>query len=177
MKKILFLLIVLLLVTACATTQPEPTSTQIHPTNTSIPPTLTSIPPTDTPEPSSCEEVEGICLELSFDGESCTYEGPTDLKTGPVTLLFLNESETTAYAGLVKLTGDKTIQDLIEYNGEEPSTKHAPFWTQTIFAYQVVPEGGSNIWKGLLEGGTYAMLCFSVTPHGAWLATGLTVDK
>ena len=177
MKKILFLLIVLLLVTACATTQPEPTSTQIHPTNTSIPPTLTSIPPTDTPEPTSCEEGEGSCLELSFDGESCTYKGPTELNAGIIKHIFHNESGTDAYAGLVRLTGDKTIQDLIEYNGEEPSTKHAPSWVQILYEGRSVPAGESNIWKGLLEGGTYAMLCFSVTPHGAWLATGLTVDK
>ena len=162
--------LVLLLLVRCG----APPATPVAPT---VPPTVTPVPPTDTPEPPSCEKVEGNCLWLSFDGESCIYEGPTALKAGPITLLFLNESETTAYAGLVKLTGDKTIQDLIEYNGEEPSTKHAPFWTQTIFAYQVVPEGGSNIWKGLLEVGTYGMVCIRVTPHGAWVATGLTVDK
>jgi len=58
MKKILFILIVLLLVTACATSQPAPTSTAIPPSKTPLPPTSTDTPspthtplPTDTPEP------------------------------------------------------------------------------------------------------------------------------
>ena len=95
-----------------------PTTTLVPLTDTPVPPTATPIPPTNTPEPTSCDEVEGDCLELSFDGEKCTYEGPSTLKPGAVTLLFLNESEERAAAGLMRLTGDKTIQDVIDYIGK-----------------------------------------------------------
>jgi hypothetical protein len=37
----------------------------------------TPIPPTDTPEPTSCEEVEGNCFMIFFDGENCMYMGPS----------------------------------------------------------------------------------------------------
>jgi len=64
------------LLTGCATAAPEtpihPTTTPAPPTATLVPPTDTPVPPTDTPEPTSCEEVEGNCLALSFDGENCT---------------------------------------------------------------------------------------------------------
>ena len=115
-------------------------------------------------------------LRLTFDGESCIYEGPTTLKAGPVTLLFFNESETTAYAGVVKHTGDKTIQDMIDYTGEEPSSKHAPSWTQVIYAYVNVLAGESSTWEGVLESGIHTIVCIRILPHGAWFGTGLTVE-
>ena len=71
-------------------------------------------------------------LQLTFDGESCTYEGPTTLKAGLVTLLFLNESDGWAGTNLVMPLGDKTLQDLIDLFGEEPSQQHAPSWSFSI---------------------------------------------
>ena len=78
-KRLLIGCLLFALLTSCATAAPEPTATDV--------------PPTATPEPTSCEEVEGICLELTFDGESCIYEGPTDLNPGPVTIIFHNEGD------------------------------------------------------------------------------------
>ena len=75
----------------------------------------TAVPETPTPEPTSCEKGQGNCLEISFDGEICTYESPTDIKAGPVTLLFLNEGEQDAAVGLLQHYGDKTVQDAISY--------------------------------------------------------------
>ena len=72
MKKKLVLLIAPLLVTACLTSQPVPTSTPIPPSSTPIPPTSTPHPPTNTPIPltpeptlapirvTSLEEIEGV---------------------------------------------------------------------------------------------------------------------
>ncbi len=120
--------------------------------------------------------IEDGVLHLTFDGESCTYEGPTTHKAGPVTLLFLNESETTAYAGLVRHTGDKTLQDMIDYMGEGPTSKTTPSWTQVIYAYGNVLAGESSTWEGVLESGIHTMVCIRVLPHGAWFGTGLTVE-
>ena len=52
--------------------------------------TATPVPKTKNQNLTSCQEVEGACLELSFDGEICAYKGPTEIKSGAVTLLFLN---------------------------------------------------------------------------------------
>ena len=35
---------------------------------------------------------EVVILNLTFDGQKCTYDGPTDLKTGPIQLIFTNSS-------------------------------------------------------------------------------------
>jgi hypothetical protein len=71
----IYLMLVVLWMAGCSGARPEPTATPAP-----SPPSATPIRPTSTPQRSSCEEIEGICLELSFDGESCTYEGPAALE-------------------------------------------------------------------------------------------------
>ena len=145
------------------------------PTPNTPKPTSTPISPTDTPGPKSCEEVEGNCMKLSFDGENCTYDGPTDFKTGPVTLLFLNESEGIAAGNLMRHTGDETIQDMIDYIGEEPSTGTFPTWTHGLGTFQVIRSGERHTWEVVLEPGIHTMVCAS-PQYGIWFGTGLTVE-
>jgi len=174
MKNMVFLLVALLLVTACATTQPAPTST--------------SLPPTETPQPRSCDVVDGICLDLTFDGESCIYDGPTDLPSGPVTLIFHNESDEWAFTHMIRILGDKTIQDVILRVGEEPSEQHAAhvwrwfaasWWLKIPGVWRDLGAGESQIWEGVLEPGIHALFCVRHPPHpehlGVWLGSGLTV--
>ncbi len=115
-------------------------------------------------------------LILTFDGESCTWQYPTVLKAGPVTLLFFNESEGSAAVNLVRHTGDETIQDMIDYIGEEPSTKHYPSWTQELGTWKSVPPGESLTWEGVLEPGIYTMGCARLEPLGGWYGGGFTVE-
>jgi hypothetical protein len=122
------------------------------------------------------EVVEDGILQLTFDGESCTYEGPTTLKAGPVTLLFLNESEEVAQVSLMRHTGDETIQDMIDYFGEEPLSP--PPWVVHIRdAEKVVNAAESHTWEGVLEPGIHTMLCFGGTPYGEWIGGGFTVEE
>ncbi len=122
------------------------------------------------------EGIEIRVLRLTFDGESSSYEGPTVLKAGPVTLLFFNESKGMAAVNLVMHTGDETIQDAIDYIGEEPTTKHAPSWTRDLGTWKTVLPGESFTWEGNLEPGIYHMVCASLMPFGVWFGTGLTVE-
>jgi hypothetical protein len=156
------------------TDTPAPKSTPISPTDTPAPKS-TPILPTDTPAPKSCEEVYGNCIKLSFDGENCVYDGPTDFKTGPVTLLFFNESGDLAAVNLMRLTGDKTTQDVIEYIGEEPSSAHAPSWTRPLGTWQVIASGKIYTWEGYLEPGIHAMVCASPL-YGIWYGGGFEVE-
>ncbi len=176
MKNMVFLLVALLLVTACATTQPAPTST--------------SLPPTVTPPPRSCDVVDGICLELTLDGENCIYNGPTDLKPGPVTLIFHNESDEWAATYMIRILGDKTLQDIILRIGEEPSDHdeaiswgwYAPSWWYTIPGTgRELGADESQFWEGVLEPGIHALFCVRTpaSPENinVWLGTGLTVEE
>ena len=160
---IVLLLILALPITGCTSSQPMPTNTSPPPTPE---PTSTSISPTPP------------LIQLTFDGESCTYEGPTSLKAGPVTLLFLNESEGFAAVDLLKHNGDQTIQDMIDYFGEEPSTKHHPSWsTEFLDVWGYIEAGKSRTWRGGLESGIHTIVCVKQIPNGVWFGTGLTVEE
>jgi hypothetical protein len=116
-------------------------------------------------------------LHLTFDGESCIYEGPTLLKAGPVTLHFINESGVPAAVNLLKHEGDETIQDALEYIGEEPSWKVRPNWTIELGTWEPVEPGESLQWEGDLEPGIHHIVCNRTIPYRAWFGTGLTVEE
>lgn len=122
------------------------------------------------------EGIEDGVLRLTFDGESCIYEGPTTLKAGPVTLLFFNESEGPAAVNLDRLAEDKTIQDLIDFIGEEPSEKSHPYWARPLGTWGNVDPGESHTWEGILEPRDHTLVCARLVPFGVWFGTGLTVE-
>jgi len=125
----------------------------------------------------TCDDIEGTCLELTFDGENCTYEGPTELNTGTVKILFRNKSESTASAILAFYREGKTVQDMIDYNGPEPTTKDAPSWAKILAGFERIYAGESEtLERNLKDIGTYTLLCWRKYPHAVWLGTGLNVE-
>ncbi len=152
-----FILILSIILSGCATT-PE-------------------VPPTFIPKPTSCNEIEGNCLELLFDGENCTYKGPANLTIGPVKLLYSNESEENSAVNIVKHTGDETIQDMIDYIGKEPSSVHHPTWTRELGTWRRVAPGATYIWNGHLLPGIHTMVCATWEPVFVWFGGGFSVDE
>ena len=137
--------------------------------------TLTKTPTQEaTDMPSSCEEVEGNCLELTFYGESCVYKGPEIVENGNATLILSNESEMPYKFNLIRLLEDKTYQDLIDYQGEEPSSKAAPSWLSFYpGVLDYVGPGQKYVWTGDLKSGIHALAC--VGRLGIWLGGEFTV--
>jgi hypothetical protein len=135
-----------------------------------------------THDPTSCEEVEGICLELTFNVESCSYEGPMDLKPGPVTLIFHNEGDDWVGPAMVRVVEDKTLEDLLHYFSEEPKLGHAPSWLFSIpGSYKDINAGESHFWEGDLEPGIFALLCVHTPlpwpePPIVWLGKIWTIE-
>ncbi len=143
----------------------------VETTSTSSEPSTTEATTTTT-----AETVEPVLLQLTFDGVSCTYEGPTELTPGPVELLFYNESEGSAATNMVSIDEGYTIQDVIDDLGPEPSTGHHPSWTRELGTWRSIVPGESHHWEGDLEMGLYAMVCARLSPLGVWFGTGLTVE-
>lgn len=139
-------------------------------------PSATPIVPTGTPGPTSCEEVEGNCLMVSFDGEHCTYHGPADLKSGPVTLIFLNESEARTGVHLLRHLGDETIQDAIDRIGEGPSPLPQPGWANPVNDWQVIGSGEIYTWEGSLKPAIHSVVC-GAPRYGVWSGGGFTVEE
>ena len=125
------------------------------------------------------DKLDQNVLLIIFDGYTCDYRGPSSIKPGPVTLVFLNKGEEEmSSANLAKHMGDETIQDAIDHIGEEPSYKHSPSWAEDIRGvwYGVFP-GDFHIWEGELEPGTYSMFCAINQPFSSWYAAGLIVEE
>ena len=102
--------------------------------------------------------VEENILLVIFDGENCIYKGPTNIRAGNVTVIFLNESEEMVAVNLARHKGDETIQDAIDHIGEEPSTMRAPNWTKDIRGvWHAVLSGKFHKWEGDLEPGIHSM--------------------
>jgi hypothetical protein len=87
-------------------------------------------------------------LRLTFDGESCTYEGATELTSGPVELTFLNESEVSAAVDMSRIEEGHTIQDVIDDIGPEPGTEEAASWQRPLGTWRPVAPGESYLGKG-----------------------------
>jgi hypothetical protein len=144
-------------------------------------PTTTSVPLTDTPEPTSCEDLNGNCFELHYYGESCTLKGPTDIKAGSITLFYFNESEVNANLAVLRHEKDKTYQDMVNYLGEEPSTKHSPKWGRDQGAWRsdsdLILPGEIFTWEGFLAYGIHTLVCVRAEPHNVWIGGWFTVEE
>ena len=179
-KRLLIGCLLLALLAACGTavpdtSTPEPTVTTAPPTSTPIPPTDTPSPPTATPETTSCEDIEGNCLELTFDGENCAYEGPPELKAGPVTLIFRNEGELPAKRHLNRLRGNATAKDFSDWIREDPTRDDWPTWAENLDKDFAWP-GHSNIWEGDLQPGVHTMDCGTDKPRDLWYGGTFTIE-
>jgi hypothetical protein len=136
----------------------------------------TTIPPTDAPKSTPTAEIPH--LELTFDGESCIYEGPTEINPGVATFSFINNSEGVAAANMIILDEGKTIQDVIDHNGPEPSQKHAPVWSSDVpYIWEEINPGEIHTWEGRLWPGLHALVCARIEPLGVWFGTGITVES
>ena len=101
---------VVLLLPSCSDTADDSADSTLAPTatTTAAPSTTTTSPVTDT------DAVDLVPLRLTFDGESCIYEGMTELTPGPVERVFLNESEEPAAVNMVSIDEGYTLQDVID---------------------------------------------------------------
>ncbi len=127
----------------------------------------------------ACTEGDSA-LRLTFDGESCTYEGATELTPGPVELTFLNESEVSAAVAMSRIEEGHTLQDVVDAIGPEPGTEEAPSWMRHLGTWRPVAPGESYLWEGDLNVGLYAMVCghYLVSEsYAVWFGTGLTVES
>lgn len=118
-------------------------------------------------------------LRLTFNGEDCIYEGPTELTPGPVELIFTNEDEEYAiFVDLEVLDEGKTLQDMIDSIGPEPAQPSMSVgWAHSVFGRSRVNSGETRSWARDLESGLYTMVCTRVSaPTLHWYAGGITIQ-
>ena len=122
---------------------------------------------------------DAVLLSLTWESETCTYEGPTELTAGPVELVFINGSEDAtlvAYVNFLRLDEGKTIQDA--YEGTEwPTTEHHESWMTEMGTWEMILAGRTASWVFDLEPADYVMVCALTQPiTKAWWGGGFTVE-
>jgi len=179
-RQIRILLLIGLMITTCAPTGVEtpdqPPAEESSPSAESEP-ANTPNPATSTPGPRSCEEVEGPCMALTYNCDTCIYEGPSELEPGPITFLYINNCEGyLSSVNLVRHRHDEPMQDMIDYLGEEPSSKHAPPWVTQLNIWHLTRYGEVHAWEGVLEPGIHTMVC-ACGQLGIWYGGGFVVQE
>lgn len=162
-----------------------PTNTLMPPTDTPMPPTDTPVPPTDTPipptppptathGPTPCDDIDGACMFLRFDGETCAYVGPKELQPGPTTIVYHNDGPSSSLGSLVLLTDGRTMEDVIAFQGWGPYSGRGPRWQEPVAGWNT-RAGESFTWEGVIEEGEYYLACIRIVPDGVWVGGGLIV--
>lgn len=150
-----------------------------------------TVTPIETTETTS----ESILLHLTFDGENCTYEGPTDLMAVPARVVFTNASTIVSAMNFLRHQEGYSIQDAIDYYGTEHKGLNHPFWTEELgfwgplpsdesvkvwketwaTSQNIAPGESGTVWEGDLTPGIYHLLCAKLHPFGVWFGAGLAV--
>ena len=112
-------------------------------------------------------------LQGTFDGEQCTYEGPTELSAGEVEFVTHNETSQSLWFFFARLDEGKTIEDLIEYNQDGTDV---PSWTTNVWAQTRSPAGiSSEPITRFVEPGLHSLTCGTWTPYQAYTGSTFTV--
>ncbi|MFQ5968745.1 MAG: hypothetical protein ACE5MI_14265 [Acidimicrobiia bacterium] len=78
-----------------------------------------------------------VVLQVTFDGENCTYEGPSELSAGNIDIVLHNESPGSSTLGLWRLDEGITAQEVADALAENPSAEptseiHPTFYRQGL---------------------------------------------
>jgi hypothetical protein len=147
------------------TALPETLATLEPATNTPVPPTNTAVV---VKEPITCDSENNPCVEVTFDGENCVVEEPTDNRAGWYTFVFTNESDGVAKIEAGKLGEGRTLEGLAEDTARRPSGHH-PSWITPVGLWEKpLASGDSAKLRGRLKPGEYGVLCFRVPPYAVY---------
>lgn len=111
-------------------------------------------------------------IVLTFDGETCHYEGPEVVTEGDVTITLLNETDFEASLWMVKLDEGKTWQELLDYIGPPGTSVEPPAWSSGNFIASKLPDK-PNATLYTLNEGLYGICCctcneLSEQNRGVW---------
>jgi len=184
MKNMVFPLLVLMLVAACAITQPAPTSTPVPPTE----PLPTPLPePTNTPRPPKPTKtpLSPPLFEVLFDGTDCTVDGPTELPSGDYAFTFIDESDWRGEVYLTYIDDDKNLQDQLDLQSEPGDWYPKPSWAHydvDVSPWYDLPEDEvsegrkvtTSVWR-LKKVAEHIILCYVPSPAKIWFAAPIWI--
>jgi hypothetical protein len=117
-------------------------------------------------------------IVLTFDGETCHYDGPNVIKDGEVTIILNNETKYDLSLWAGRLDEGRTWQELLDYIGTPGSSVEPPSWLDRNMIAEDVPDN-PNAKVYTLREGLYAISCCTcwedLGPRGVWPGASLNV--
>lgn len=98
-------------------------------------------------------------VQVTFDGSSCSYTGPSDVSQGSVGVDVVNDSETGSGALLLRLAAGATFDDVVDAHQPEPYLGEPLDFAEPAGAVGRVQPGGSGSSTFPVETGDYVLLC------------------
>lgn len=119
---------------------------------------------------------ESRVLQMTFDGQQCTYEGPSALSAGEIEITYHNQSAERGWAWFGRLDEGRTIQEIIDYTADPP-TQNSPTWTTGLWIQlSIFANSSSTPDTVIVEPGLHALLCGTWTPsYAGYFGSPLTV--
>lgn len=120
------------------------------------------------------EATSSVTLTVTWDGDTCVYEGPTEFAPGVVIVEFVNNTDAEAGTTMARLDGDATFEDFVEYHQPEPELTGPPDFVTPDVAGGFAEAGDVDTISTDLAEGEYALVCLQEPPGGsevgAWVA-------
>jgi hypothetical protein len=117
-------------------------------------------------------------IVLTFDGETCKYDGPSVVTEGEVTIILNNETEYELDLWAARLDEGRTWQEMLDYIGPPGSSVELPSWSDGTMIAADVP-GNPNATVYQLREGLYGISCCTCGeikgPRGVWPGASLEV--
>ncbi len=114
-------------------------------------------------------------LQLTFDGEQCTYEGPSVLSAGEVEIVYHNESSEVIWFDFGRLDEGRTTQDVIDYTVDGVG---APSWSVSVWNQGRISANASSIPTiRTVAPGLHALACGTWTPFQGYFGGELAVTS
>lgn len=119
-----------------------------------------------------CTSGEAV-LTVTFDGTSCSYDGPSEIGTGVATIEAVNDSEVYTEVGIARLDEGSAFEDFVAFYQPEPEIVDSPDFATPIAAVPAEPgQTGSD--TVALNGGQHALVCLILIsdepPPGVFVA-------
>jgi len=112
-------------------------------------------------------------LQLTFDDEQCTYEGPSELSAGEIEIVYHNESSEVIWFAFDRLDEGRTAQDMIDHIVDEAGP---PSWTVGVWFQGRISANASSIpTPRTLQPGLHTLVCGTWTPNQGYFGGELAV--
>ena len=114
-------------------------------------------------------------ITVIFEAENCSYDGPTVIREGELSVFFNNLTDSTVGVRIYKLDDGKTWQDFLDHYSEKNVSISFPSWA-SIQSHKPDLEDFRVMYFNL-EPGTFAMSCGEILEGTVafWLGSPLEV--